>query len=211
MSWSPDGQRIASGSDNNTETSRPELFQRIRDEIEKHRKLGEVVLHVSDLHRALSDQPPTEEERSSVRTVTDQLAAQGVIACSQVATGEPVLVLQVQKIERYAGSLIVAARNNPRAVPALELRAIAQPGFSLPGIPQAERLPRLQERPILECCVRLLLEHGICFEHENLLVFPTLFATGATSATLTQDLPHAVSLYYDFAGAIDNIYASLVA
>jgi hypothetical protein len=24
-------------------------------------------------------------------------------------------------------------------------------------------------------------------------------------------LPHAVSLYYDFAGAIDNIYASLVA
>jgi len=82
-------------------TSRPELFQRIRNEIEKHRALGEVVLHVPDLHRALSDKPPTEEERSSVRTVTDQLAAQCVIACSQVATGEPVLVLQKPSARRY--------------------------------------------------------------------------------------------------------------
>ena len=54
-----------------------------------------------------------------------------------------------------------------------------------------------------------MLEHGICFQHEGLLIFPTLFAPASSAADA--NLPHAVSLYYDFAGAIDNIYASLVA
>jgi WD40 repeat protein/GTPase SAR1 family protein len=190
-------------------TSRPELFQRIRDEIETRRRRGEVVLRVADLHRVLSNQPPTEEESKAVNTVAEQIAIQGVIARSQVSTGEPVLVLQVQEIERYAGSLIVAARNNPRGVPALELRAIAQADFLLPGIAEKSRLPRDQEKPVLECTVQLMLEYGLCFQHEGLLIFPSLFVP--TPEATEAALPHAVSLYYDFAGAIDNIYASLVA
>lgn len=192
-------------------TSRPELFQRIRDEIEARRKRGEVVLHVTDLHRALGKHPPTAEDAKAVDAVTEQLASQGVIARSRASTGEPVLVLQVQEVERYSCSLIVAARNNPRGVPMLELRAIAQPDFSLPGIADKDRLPRGQERPVLECTVQLMLGHGICFQHEGLLVFPTLFAPAPTAIDADAKLPHAVSLYYDFAGAIDNIYASLVA
>ncbi len=154
---------------------------------------------------------PTEDERQAVETVVRQLAAQGVVACSQVANGEPVLVLQIQEIERYAGSLIIAARNNPRGVPALELRALSGPDFTFPGMALGERLERNHEKAILECCARLLLEHGICFEHENLLVFPTLFATATQASAEGAALPHAASLYYDFEGAIDNIYASLIA
>ncbi|SNB47830.1 metallophosphoesterase [Geobacter sp. DSM 9736] len=190
-------------------TSRPALFQLIRDFIETKRKQGDVILYVADLLRLLGDQFSSEDEKKAVNAVTDQLATQGVIARSRVSTGEPVLVLQVQEIERYAGSLILAARNNPRGVPALELRVIAQANFSLPGIAEDDRLPRNQEKPVMECTVQLMLEHGICFEHEGLLIFPTLFAP--TSFTTGQELLHAVSLYYDFAGAIDNIYASLVA
>ena len=62
---------------------------------------------------------------------------------------------------------------------------------------------------VVECTVQLMLEHGICFQHEGLLIFPSLFAPA--SDTAYAELPHAVSLYYDFAGAIDNIYASLIA
>jgi hypothetical protein len=191
------------------QTSRPELFQRIRDVIEDRRKQGEVVLHVSDLHRALSDQPPADEQVRSVDAVSGQLAAQGVIARSRVATGEPVLVLQVQEVERYGASLIIAARNNPRGVPALEVARIARPDFVLPGIAGKERLPRTQELPVMECTVRLLVEHGICFEHEGLLVFPTCF--GSAPSSTSDALPTNASLYYDFSGAIDNIYASLIA
>ena len=195
--------------DNLGKTSRPELFQRIRDIIEARRKRGQVVLHLADLHRSLGDQAPTEEEISAVNAVTEQLASQGVIARSRVSSGEAVLVLQIQEIERYAGSLILAARNNPRGVPALELRAIGQADFSFPEIDDRKRLPRDQERPVLESTVQLLLEHGICFQHEGLLVFPTLFSPAPVDSQ--SSLQHAVSLYYDFAGAIDNVYASLVA
>ena len=38
---------------------------------------------------------------------------------------------------------------------------------------------------------------------------PTLFASALETTGAV--LPHAVSLYYDFAGAIDTIYASLAA
>ncbi len=186
-------------------TSRPEHFQRIRDEIEDRRKRGHVVFHVSDLRRAIGKK----EADQAIDAVTEQLATQGVIARSRVATGEAVLVLQVQEIERYAGYLILAARNNARGVPALELLALAHPDFPLPGIADDERLSSDQERAVMECTVQLLLEHGICFQHEGLLVFPSLFAPAVT--TIGAEVPHAASLYYDFAGAIDNIYASLVA
>jgi small GTP-binding protein len=211
-------------------TSRPELFQRIRDIIEARRKRGDVILHVAELHQALgldsegyplqrpirggypekdNDADDADYEARSILAVTEQLAAQGVIARSKVSVGEQVLVLQVQEIERYAGSLILAARNNPRGVPALELRSIAQANFKLPGIPDSERLPRGQEIPVLECTFQLMLEHGICFKHQQLLIFPSLF--GPATETSDINISHTVSLYYDFAGAIDNIYASLIA
>jgi WD40 repeat protein len=191
-----------------SETSRPELFQQIRDEIDTQRARGEVILHLSDLHKALGQKTPTREETEAVNTVTGQLAAQAVIARANVSSGESVLVLQIEEVERYAGSLIMAARSNPRDVPALELQAIGRPDFALPGIKAGDRLPRVQERAVLECTVQLFLEHGICFQHEGLLIFPSLFP--APSSVDLPSLIHAVSLYYDFAGAIDNVYASLI-
>lgn len=190
-------------------TTRPELFQRIRDEIERRRKLQEVVVPTSVLIDALGASKDDDIEDTAVDAVSAQLAMQGVLARSRLSTGEPVLVLQVQEIERYAGSLIVAARNNPRGVPALELRAIGQEGFSFPAIRDQDRLPRDHERTVVECTVQLMLQYGVCFQHEGLLIFPSLFAPAPE--VLDTNLPHAVSLYYDFAGAIDNIYSALVA
>jgi hypothetical protein len=195
-------------------TSRPELFQRIRDDIEARRKRGDVVLPLRELQARFGPEnlPPTIIRRlrsGAVQAVADQLAMQGLLAQSKVSTGEPVLVLQIQEIERYAGSLILAARNNPRGVPALEIKALAQVDFPLPGIAKKDRLPPEHEKPVIECTVQLLLEHGVCFQHEGLLIFPTLFTPIAASDQTP--LPSSASLYYDFAGAIDNIYASLVA
>ena len=77
-----------------------------------------------------------------------------------------------------------------------------------PGIKEKERLHPFQERIVLECVVQLLLEHGLCLKHEGLLIFPTLFPVSATRDGAP--IGHSVSLYYDFSGAIDNIYSSLV-
>src|SRR5262249_27184825 len=189
-------------------TTRPILFQRVRDEIEEHRKKGEVILLYSDLEDQLRQENPGQFDPADVDTVVRQLALQGVLVDSRITSGQRVLVLQIGEIERYAGSLIIAARNNPRGVPAIEEQAVATAKMPLPGIPVDKRLHPFQERIVLECVVQLLLEHGVCLKHEGLLIFPTLFPTAA--ARDGTQLGHSVSLYYDFSGAIDNIYSSLI-
>lgn len=205
-------------------TSRPELFQAIRDDIESRRRRGDVVVLFDDLVDALhtgddrirmlleheialaSDANAGEE---AIDAVCRQLSQQGNIADTQTTQGDRALVLRIEEVERYAGSLIVAAHNNPRGVPALEERQIGSRENPPPGIAPDERLSRMQERIVLECVAELMIYHGLCFRHEGLLVFPALFAETLTSPA--ERLPHSVSLFYDFTGAIDNIYASLVA
>jgi len=190
-------------------TSRPELFQHIRDDIEARRKKKQIVLTLDAFKKAIKQSAGKMYEEPAVDAVSDQLATQGIIVRTKLSAGDEALVLQLPVIERYAGSLIVAARNNPRGVPVLEERLLGSASnISLPGMTKEERLERDEERTVLECVVELMIQHGICFRHGGLLVFPTLFPdVGAED----EKLAHSVSLFYDFTGAIDNIYASLVA
>lgn len=189
-------------------TSRPELFQHIRDDIEIRRKKKQIVLRLDAFKRAIKRSAAKLYEDAAVDGVSDQLAAQGIIVRTKLTGGDEVLVLQLPVIEHYAGSLIIAARNNPRGVPVLEERLLGSAKtIPLPGITKKERLSPANERMVLESLVELMIQHGICFRHGGLLVFPTLFPAGNGN---NEKLPQSVSLYYDFTGAIDNIYASLV-
>jgi small GTP-binding protein len=189
-------------------TSRPTLFQNLRDVIEQRQKKGEVVLLCSDLEEHMRQTDPAQFDVDAINAVVEQLAIQGTIADTRLASGERVLVLQLKEIERYAGSLIVAARNNPRDVPAIEEQMVSSPQMTFPGIEEKDRLHRFQERVVLECVVQLLLEHGICLKHEGLLIFPSLFQPMEKGDGMI--VSHSISLYYDFSGAIDNIYSSLI-
>lgn len=183
-------------------TSRSESFQRVRDEIEHERANGKVVLYLRDIVNSAED--------GVVREVSSQLARQGLLVQTKLTRGDEVIVLQVPVIEQYAGSLIVAARNNPRRVPALEERLLGSTEIQLPGLENGTRLHDPdEEKMVLECTVELMIQHGICFRHEGLLVFPTLFPSGQLADE--KELLDSVSLYFEFSGPIDNIYASLVA
>ena len=190
-------------------TSRPKLFQLIRDEIEQRRKDGEVVLLLDELKGTIKQANPELYEEAAVSAVAEQLAAYGLIAQTTLKGGEEALVLQVPVIERYAGSLVVAASKQNRGIAALEERCITSKDIYLPGMKSKNRLPRLKERIVIECVVQLMIQHGICFRHEGLYVFPSLFRTSESDVPGT--FQHTVSLYYDFSGAVDNIYASLIA
>ena len=144
----------------------------------------------------------------ALRAVLSQMSLQGMIVQTKVTGGYDAIVLQLPVIERYAASMIVAARDNPREVPALEMSELGSPSISFPGMNVDDRVPRGQERIVLEAVTELMIEHGLCFRHEGLLVFPTLLK--ATETARADEVPGSVSLYYDFSGAIDNVYASLI-
>ncbi|MFE8597103.1 metallophosphoesterase [Archangium violaceum] len=188
--------------------SSPELFQRLREHIQKLREARRVVLTFTDLESELRGSSGAPFDAESLRAVVAQLARQGLVADTRMADGTRALILEVEQVERYAGSLILAARDNLHGVPAIDVAKMQSPSATLLRIRPEERLRRDQELIVLDCVVQLLLEHGLCLRHEGLLIFPSLFRP-EQSETGT-DFPHAVSLLYDFSGAIDNIYASLI-
>ncbi|WP_232068331.1 metallophosphoesterase [Gemmata obscuriglobus] len=190
------------------QTTRPELFQRIREEIDARRAAGEVVVTLRAFNDALRKKFPHIFAEDAARAVTDQLAGQGLLAKTQTRDGGEALILRVDVVEKYAGSLIFLARDNPRGVPALPESDLGVRQNTLPWTGK-DRLAWEQERIVLECVTELMIRHGVCFRHQGVLVFPTLFPEAQTEAD-AEPLAHAVPLWYDFTGAIDNVFASLV-
>ena len=188
--------------------SSPELYQRMRQQLQRLREERRVVLTFSALERELRRELGSEFDPQVLRSVVGPLSRQGLVADTRLADGTRVLVLEVEQVERYAGSLILAARDNPHGVPAIDVAKVLSPGMRFPRIPTEQRLHRDQELLVLDCVIELLLEHGVCLRHEGLLIFPSLFQP--TEGMAEVDAPRASSLYYDFSGPIDNIYASLI-
>lgn len=187
---------------------RPELFQRIRQHLQRLREARRVVLTFSELEAELRRETRGEVDPDALRFVVEQLALQGLVADTRMAEGTRALILEIEQVARYAGSIILAARQNPHGVPALEMAKVMSPTMDFPRIRAEERLHRDQERIVLECVIQLLLEHGICLRHEGLLVFPALFQP--TQSEPASESSHTLSVRYDFSGSIDSIYASLV-
>jgi GTPase SAR1 family protein len=194
-----------------TKTTQPELFQAIRDEIQKQidddRKL---VIPYDDLEAWFKKRDPERFDADSLRSVVAQLTLQGFIADVRLGDGTRMLILRIEHVSRYAGSLICAAKEKFESdgVPSLEISEVLSTRMSFPRMPDKERLRRDQELVVLDAVVQLLIERGIAIEHLGLLVFPSLFPSSQGDDDLQSE--GAVSLFYDFSGAIDNIYASLV-
>jgi small GTP-binding protein len=187
-------------------TSQPELFRSISDEIRAQILALRVALPLVELEHILRDQDAASYDPEAIRTVVRQLATQGVLADTRLSDGTRTLILQVDYIDRYASSLVVMARDNPRGIAAIDLSVLLSPAVKLPRMKDSDRLRRDQELVVLDCVIQLLLEHGLCIRHEGLLVFPCLFQPTEHD----QEFCCTVALYYDYTGPIENIYASLV-
>jgi small GTP-binding protein len=189
-------------------TTRPVVYQRVRDVIDAWQQRSAFLISHSDLEKEVRAQSPSDYDPNIIEQVVEQLRAQGVVAESQLGTGERVLVLQIGYVAQYAGSIILAAKANPRGVPAVEEAEVVSGRIALPRMKPEDRLPAQQEVVALNCVVHLLVSHGLCLRHEGMLVFPSEFPLLVDNNH--DGLGHTISLYYDFSGAIENIYAPLV-
>ncbi len=187
-------------------TSHPELFQRIQDEIIRRRNQGEIILPVADLEKVICNADLEVPDGQAIGSVVEQLAAQGEVVDTRMASGEQALALKIEEVERYARALIIDARDNSLVASALRKRNLDSPNVSLPGIKAEDRLPRLHEKGIIECVTQLLVEHDICLPHGGLLIFPSLFRRVRKSDM--EDLSDFVSFYYDSARTIDESFGA---
>lgn len=179
----------------------------VRDYVDSLRRDGRVFVSMAEMEKRLQQQYPADFEATAVGAVVAELALCGLVWDTRLGDGTRVVILDVERIEQYAGTLVVCARENPRGVPAIEIGLLSSPDFPLPRLRKEERLPRDQELVILDITVQLILEQGLAFRTGGLLIFPSLFPTDEATRP-----PHhyAVPLYYEFSGAIDQVYATVV-
>ncbi len=91
--------------------------------------------------------------KDELDAVASQLSRHGQLVDLRDAYGKRVLVLRVDVVEKYAGSLILLAKSHPRGVPVVEQRRLGSLS-EFPGMTDAER----EERIILETVVELLIK-----------------------------------------------------
>ncbi len=175
--------------------------QWLHERCDSLRRSGKAVVTFAELEPEL----PADIDGADLIGAIRQLARRGAIANTRTATGEQVIVLAIQEIERYAGSLIVAAQQRASGVPALDASTLLSARMQFPRIPDEQRLARRDECVVLDCVVEMLVQQGLALLHHGQLVFPTLFATGGDEAR-----PPAATVAFEFGGAVDNAYASLV-
>ncbi|MBI1353637.1 MAG: hypothetical protein GC160_04770 [Acidobacteria bacterium] len=189
--------------------SRDAVFQAIRDQIQARRQAEAIVYYRRDLESDLRA-AGVEADRKQIQMVIDQLRPQGQLVDATVDSGDEVLVLRTDVVSRYASSLVKAVKEQKnRSVPAMELRRVLSPEMEFPGLRADDRAARADERIVLECVVGLMLRRGLCLNHAGLLVFPSLYPEPAGEEP--EKPPHRVPLYYEMTGAVENLYAGLVA
>lgn len=194
-------------------TSRPVVFERIREHIDRVRQTGRMILPLAEIETEMQARATGDfgdVDRQTILAVALQLARQGFVALVRLTDGTLALVLHVEQIARYAGSLALLAKKSPHGVPAIEIASLFGPTARFPGISNAERLRKDQELAVLDSVIALLIERGMAFLHEGLLVFPGAFPSDK-SIDVPNDKVLVPAVRYEMSRPVTDVYASTVA
>lgn len=122
------------------------------------------------------------------------------------------MLLQPERINAYAAAVICSVRAHTDEIGCIaEERVLAGDlDYQKPDHQKMERLPRDEEQIVLRAMHQILIDHGLCLrehtEQGTLLVFPSYFKRERPDQP---DHPSAL-VTYQFSGALDEIYATLV-
>jgi len=183
----------------------PRIFQLLKDEIVKIRDEGKALLRMGELRQQLEMRLPREEfTRGELGTVIGLLAGPGLVW--QLEFGDFVL-LQPERINSYAAAVVRSVRTHTEEMGCIAEEDVLAGNLDYKDI---KRLPHPEEEVVLRAMHQTFVDHGLCLrertERGTLLIFPSYFKRERPEIE-----GHPASLVtYQFCGALDEIYATLV-
>lgn len=189
-------------------------FKRIKDYIlslKEAESQGHVIVTPGELRERLeatdADWRFTDSE---MLTAVGHLENYGYVKYLRTSQGELRVLLQPERLNNLASSLVLQARRNPKGLGALEEKRLLAGGYALPEL---QGMSKGESDVLLDSAALLFLEHAICFREtdplrmEPYLVFPELInlkkPPGEERAT--ED-----GVAYTVSGPTENVFASLV-
>lgn len=189
-----------------TNSSRPKIFQAVRDCIKKMIDEQIACISFNDLYAKLAEDGMKIPENKLIGVIK-QLSLQGTIALQITEDSIGHIILNVSKIEQYAGSIIILAQESSTGVPTITERSLLTDITDLPGMKKDERLSSEEESIVIGTVIEMLVNAGICTRHEGWLIFPSLYTPTTFLPTTHRANTHVC---YDFSGAVENIWTCLV-
>jgi GTPase SAR1 family protein len=186
-------------------TASPDIFRRLKEAIIRLRDEGVVLLRMSELRQrleiALAGEAFTADELGAVVRL---LAGPGLVW--QLEFGDIVL-LRPELINAYAAAVVRTVRDHPEEIGFIAEEDVLKGRLQFADL---KRLPGSEEGIVLRAMHQTFVVYGLCLreptEHGALLVFPSYFKRERPELA---EHP-AVLVTYQFAGALDEVYATLV-
>ncbi|MCX5643691.1 MAG: TIR domain-containing protein [Phycisphaerae bacterium] len=186
-------------------TASPRIFRLLKNEIVKLKEEGIVLLRMGEIKQRLEMRLPAENFTvEQLQAVVGLLAGPGVVW--QLEFGDFVL-LQPERINSYAAAVVRSVRAHME-----EIGCIAEEDVLAGKLDYQDmkRLPHDEEQIVLRAMHQIFVDHGLCLrehtEKGTLLVFPSYFKRERPEQTGHP----AILVTYQFSGALDEIYATLV-
>lgn len=184
-----------------TPQTESESYQRLRDFI---LNMKEVVVSQTTLVRALREAYPDQEFLvEDVPGVLSLLDKKGEVYCTRLG-GELMVILRRDLIDCATSAIIRKAGEQSHGYGAVAVRD-AQSGSWIG--PETLDVPPELRPTLCHAAVELLLDHGLCFEEDGRLIFPTEFGGKPLPPDISLPRPEVT---FDFGGRIEQAYASLI-
>ena len=186
-------------------TASPRIFKLLKEAIVKLKDEGKALLRMGELKQQVEMKLPGEAfTLEELRAVAGLLAGPGVVW--QLEFGDFVL-LQPERINAYAAAVIRSVRAHTDEIGCILEERVLAGDLDYQNM---DRLPHYEEQIVLRAMHQTFVDHGLCLrehtEKGTLLVFPSYYKRERP------ELPGhpAVFVTYQFTGALDEIYATLV-
>lgn len=190
-------------------------FKRIKDyvlKLKENKRRRKVIVKPQELRKSLEKlNKAWEFTDAEMMTAVGHLANSGYVRVLRTSKDEERILLSPELLNNLAASFVLEARRNPKGLGALEEKSL------LAGKYPFRELDKLsdEERDILlDSAALLFLEHNVCFREtdplggQSYLVFPELI--NLKKPLLEDEQPVEDGVAYTVAGAVENVYASLV-
>jgi hypothetical protein len=190
-------------------------FKRIKDYVLGLKESSEswrVIVSPEDL-RARLEATDGEWEFTDAEMITavGHLANSGYVRVLRSSKEDESILLAPELLNNLAASFVLEARRNPRGLGALEEKKLLEGGYQFREL---EKLSEEERDILLDSTALLFLEHNVCFREtdplggQSYLVFPELINLKKTLLEDEQATEDGAA--YSVAGAVENVYASLV-
>jgi len=192
-----------------------ETFKRIKDHVLRLKEspnTGQSIVSLDELRRQLRTHGmPKDFSKDELLAAVGHLANHGYVAILRSSKGDSRILLIPELLNNLAASIVLEARRNLRGLGSLDEQNLLE---SDNAFNELADLSGSERTVLLESTVSMLLQNNVCYREtdplnsRSYLVFPELINLKKPQFDDNVEVVDDVS--YSVAGAIANVYASLV-